>query len=130
MMKIEHIGYMVENPAEVAAWYVKNLGFKIKRKPGGTPDPHFLADSSGQVMIEIYNNPQATVPDYALMDPLVLHLALIVEDDVDSVKQSLLAAGASIASDTMVTPAGDRLAMLRDPWGLAIQLCKRKEPMV
>jgi hypothetical protein len=29
-----------------------------------------------------------------------------------------------------VTPAGDHMAMLRDPWGLALQLCQRAESMV
>jgi len=29
----------------------------------------FLADATGQVMLEIYNNPQAKAPDYASMDP-------------------------------------------------------------
>jgi hypothetical protein len=32
----------------------------------------------------------------------------------------------SDAGGTIVTPLGDRLAMLRDPWGLSIQLCNRK----
>ncbi len=34
---------------------------------------HFLADGSGRVMLEMYNNPAATVPDYNAMHPLVLH---------------------------------------------------------
>ena len=68
-------------------------------------------------MIEIYNNPQATVPDYAAMDPLMLHLALTV-DDVDRTRAKLLEAGATPVGDVMVTADGDRLAMLRDPWGL------------
>ncbi|MEZ4702532.1 MAG: hypothetical protein R2834_19520 [Rhodothermales bacterium] len=38
----------------------------------------------------------------------------------------LIAAPAS----AQTTPAGDALAMLRDPWGMAIQLCSRAEPMV
>ena len=130
-MRIEHIGYMVENPAQVAAWYAKNLGFEIKRKLNNPPtDTHFLADSGGHVMIEIYSNPEAVVPDYASMDPLVLHLAFGVEGDMETVKNSLLEAGASIASDTAITPSGDELTMLRDPWGFAFQLCKRSEPMV
>ena len=34
------------------------------------------------------------------------------------------------AGDISVTPAGDQLAMLRDPWGFAIQLAKRNQPMI
>jgi hypothetical protein len=29
-----------------------------------------------------------------------------------------------------VTPTGDQFAMLRDPWGLALQLARRARPLV
>lgn len=128
-MKIEHIACQVEDPAAAADWYVKNLGFTIKRKHGEPAHAHFLADSTGQVMIEIYNNPAAPVPDYNSMDPLVLHLAF-VSNDVDADRQMLMDAGAKPEGDAERTPGGDRIAMLRDPWGFPIQLCKRAEPMV
>jgi len=128
-MQIEHIGYMVEDPVAVARWYCDHLDFEVKRKIDVSPHAHFVADGSGRVMIEIYNNPQAVVPDYASMDPLVLHLALSV-DDVEATRQRLIKGGASAEGDVAVTNAGDQLAMLRDPWGLAVQLVKRAEPMV
>lgn len=129
-MRIEHVGYMVEDPVAVAAWYVEHLGFEIKREYDNPPtNTHFLADSSGQMMIEIYNNAKAAVPDYASMDPLLLHLGFTLEDETSVAKEHLLAAGASIVQDTMVTSGGDELTMLRDPWGLAIQLCRRRESM-
>jgi glyoxylase I family protein len=82
-------------------------------------------------MIEVYNNPAAPLPDYHGLDPLVLHLAFDVEhEDILAVRDRLLAAGATIARDVVTTPAGDRLVMLRDPWGLAIQLAQRKEAFV
>ena len=128
-MKIEHIGYQVEDPAEVARWYVDHLGFQIKRKMDESPRAHFLADGSGSVMIEIYNNPDAPMPDYASMDPLVLHLALAA-DDVETHRARLLRAGATAVGPAVRTPVGDLVAMLRDPWGFPVQLCKRAEPMV
>jgi catechol 2,3-dioxygenase-like lactoylglutathione lyase family enzyme len=128
-MRIEHVGYMVLDPPRVARWYVEHLGFQVKRKMDESPFGHFLADSGGKVMIEIYNNPKAMVPDYASMDSLVLHLAFSV-DDVEAERKRLLQAGAKVEGQIQTTPAGDQLAMLRDPWGFAIQLCKRAEPMV
>jgi glyoxylase I family protein len=130
-MRIEHIGYMVENPMQVARWYCDNLGFKMTREMHTSPFTHFLTDGSGNVMVEIYNNPSAAVPDYAAMDPLVLHLAFDTGSEaIESARDRLLAAGATIYSNLGVTPAGDQLIMLRDPWGMAVQLAKRKEPMI
>ena len=128
-MKIEHIGYQVSEPVKVAAWYVEHLGFRIMRQMDHSPWAHFLADDSGQVMIEIYSNPNAPMPDYASMDPLVLHLAFVAED-VEGERRRLLGAWATAAGEIEETAAGDRVAMLRDPWGFPIQLCKRGEAMI
>ena len=124
-MQIEHFGYQVAEPVETARWYVEQLGFSIRRQLGPPTHTHFLADSSGQVMIEIYRNSKVSVPDYRAMDPLLLHLAILSEDP-EADRDRLLAAGATIETDLTTTDAGDRLVMLRDPWGLALQLACRK----
>ena len=130
-MKIEHAGIMVEDPRLVAEWYCANLGFRVARGMQASPFTHFLVDASGNAMLEIYNNPAARVPDYAAQDPLVLHLAMDVGDEaIEAARDRLLAAGATLYSDVGVTPAGDQLVMLRDPWGLALQLARRKTAMV
>ena len=81
------------------------------------------------MLIEIYNNPNAQVPDYTSIHPLNFHLAFMV-DEIDPAKESLLAAGAIQALDLIVTGTGDQLLMLRDPWGLPIQLCHREPPLL
>ena len=127
-MNIEHFAYQVEHPAAAADWYIEHLAFSVK-KSADTPVPvRFLADVSGRVMIEIYNNPKVKTPDYASMDPLLLHLAFCC-DQVPENAARLQAAGATLVSGPEEIN-GDELAMLRDPWGLAIQLCNRKQPMV
>jgi len=128
MMQLEHIGYLVNDPVAVARWYCDHLGFRIARQMSHSPWTHFLVDGSGQMMLEIYNNPKAKVPDYASFDPLVLHLAFAVEQ-VESTREHLIAAGAQAEGEITVTAAGDQLAMLRDPWGFAIQLAKRAIPL-
>lgn len=128
-MKIEHFAYQVNEPVAVAQWYCDNVGFTVKRAGDSPVVVRFLADESGDVMIEIYNNPSVTTPDYASMDPLLLHLAFVC-DDVDKTKEQLIAAGATLASGPDHLPSGDILCMLRDPWGLAIQLCHRSNPMI
>ena len=113
----------------MADWYGAQLGFVVKRA-GDAPFPvRFLADSSGQVMLELYNNPKLTTPDYASMDPLLLHVAFVC-DDIGGTCERLVAAGATLVGGPDTAPSGDVLAMFRDPWGFAIQLCQRAEPML
>jgi glyoxylase I family protein len=130
-MKIEHIGTMVQDPIQVAQWYCQNLGFRVARGMQVSPFTTFMVDASGSGMLEIYNNPAAQVPDYASMDPLLFHVAFdIGAETIEAVRDRLLAAGATLYSDLALTPAGDQLVMLRDPWGMAVQLAKRKIPMI
>jgi glyoxylase I family protein len=127
-MRIEHVALQILEPAAAAQWYVRHLGFTVRRAVDGPVVGRFLADASGAVMLEVYYNPKAPVPDYRAMDPLLLHVAFAC-DDVPATVERLLAAGATLVSGPEVS-GGDHLAMLRDPWGLAIQLVKRGQPMI
>ena len=127
-MKIEHAAWTVADPPALAEWYCRNLGMSIVRKVDGPAQTHFLADATGRVLLEVYHNTKVAVPDYRGMHPLILHLAFAVED-VDREQAKLLAAGATADGGVDVTPAGDRMTMLRDPWGFPIQLLKRAQPM-
>jgi glyoxylase I family protein len=128
-VKIEHTAYQVADPVALARWYVAHLGLRIKRAQDTPPFGHFLADDGDAVMLEFYRNETLPVPDYRSMNPLALHLAFLA-DDVPAVRTRLLAAGATAEGDVVRNPAGDEVAMLRDPWGLAVQLIRRADPMI
>jgi catechol 2,3-dioxygenase-like lactoylglutathione lyase family enzyme len=127
-MRIEHIAYMAEDPVEAAAWYCRHLGFTVKRSMADSPWTHFLADSAGATVLEIYNNAKCTVPPYRDWDPLLFHIAFTCPD-LEAAMERLVAAGARHVSGPELLPSGDRLAMLRDPWGLALQLVSRSKPL-
>jgi len=124
-MRVEHIALQVKDPAAVADWYGKHLGFRVVRHAGGPGNTHFLADAAGHVVLELYNHAAAPQPDYTAMHPLMLHIAFAVGDVKDS-HDRLVAAGARSCSAPETTAAGDQLAMLRDPFGLPIQLVHRQ----
>jgi glyoxylase I family protein len=128
-MRIEHIAINVDDPVAMAKWYCENLGMKIVRRGPAPVNAHFICDSQENVMLEIYLNPPDLVPDYASMNPLVFHIAFMV-DDVAGFCRNLVAAGAEIVEDVTTTPQGDEFAILRDPWGVPIQFVKRAEPML
>lgn len=128
-MNLEHIGLNVPNPVAVANWYTMHLGMKVMRKGGAPNYAHFLADARGKMMIEVYNNAQAPMPDYRAMHSLVFHIAFFV-NDLRTTRELLLGHGASTEGQISTNDQGDELAMLRDPWGMPIQLVKRGTPMI
>ncbi len=128
-MKIEHFAINVADPVAMASWYGEHFGLTLVRKQEGGANTHFLADDSGDVMLEIYNNPPDQVPDYASMNPLLLHLAFVCENPPQK-RAELELVGAIFAEEVHIKYDGSHLVMMRDPWGLAIQLCKRGNTML
>ncbi|HVG15772.1 MAG TPA: VOC family protein [Chitinophagaceae bacterium] len=127
-MKLEHIALNVKDPIAVAHWYTEHLGLAVVQQKMEAPYTTFMADDSGQMLIEIYNNPPDGVPDYNAMDPLLLHIAFVSESPHTD-KARLITAGATLENELHLQD-GTHLVMLRDPWGLAIQLCKRAIPLI
>lgn len=127
-MKLEHVALQVADPVAVAEWYEAHVGMRVVRKGDPPGSARFLADEAGASVLEIYAG-TLPVPDYAAMDPGLLHVAFAAPD-VAATRERLIAAGATPVGEVTVTPAGDRFAMLRDPWGLALQLAGRVLPLV
>ncbi|MCB1131128.1 MAG: VOC family protein [Verrucomicrobiae bacterium] len=125
-MRIEHVAFNVADPVAMADWYVRHFGLRIVRHIAEPNQTHFLADDDSAIL-EIYHNPPDQVPDYASMDPLLFHLAFASADpEADATR--LVEAGATFVSE--VRPAdGSILLMLRDPWGVAFQLCRKAKPL-
>ncbi|CAI3793622.1 VOC family protein [Rheinheimera sp. MM224] len=122
-MRFEHLALNVAEPKAMAAWYCQHLGLRVRRALPDQAQTHFLVDDSDQMMLEIYCNPADQVPDYPNMHPLLLHLALVSVDPYADSKR-LQQAGAQQVDEVNLAD-GSLLVMLRDPWGLALQLCRR-----
>ena len=122
-MRLEHVAINVEDAAAMAEWYVAHCKMKIVLKVDGPPYTRFLKDAEGNTAIEIYSNPAAATPDYARQHPLIYHHAFAV-DDLEGVKDKLMKAGATFVEEVNLDN-GTRLIMLRDPWGIALQLVHR-----
>jgi glyoxylase I family protein len=127
-MKFEHFALNVEEPLAMTKWYCEHLGLRVETQMEDSPYTTFLSDDSRTILIEIYKNPAADVPLYREMNPLLVHLAFVSEDP-SAEKNRLLQAGAALVSDHQLND-GTHLVMMRDPWGLAIQFCKRGIKMI
>ncbi len=119
-MKLEHVAIDVPDAEATIAWWCENLGFRRS-----APKSAFIIDDSGEMGLEVYRTGETpAAPEYTAMNSMTLHVAFVSEDiqaDVDR----LVAAGAKLETITLENPAF-QMAILRDPWGVAIQLCKRE----
>ena len=127
-MKFEHIAINVPEPRAMTNWYTNHIGLQIIRQEKEPPYTTFLADDSGNMMLEIYKNPPDDIPDYWQMDPLLLHLAFVSTQPGQDMNR-LMEAGAKLIVDERLD-ANSRVIMMRDPWGVPIQLCKRGSSML
>jgi catechol 2,3-dioxygenase-like lactoylglutathione lyase family enzyme len=126
--RLEHVAINVPDPKAAVEWYCMNLDMKVIRKGPPPINMHFISDAECNMMLEIYHNEKAPVPDYFAMEPLTMHIAFMVED-VEATRKTLIDAGATPAGGIEVTDKGDTIAMLRDPWGVPIQFVKRAQTM-
>lgn len=125
---LEHPAIDVADPVATAAWWCENLGFTITRQKDDETHTTFLVDASGRVAIEMYRaKTQPQAPDYASMDPLTLHFGFISKD-VDADIERLVKAGATLVVHEKA-PGFDG-AMMRDPFGIAIQFVKRENSVL
>ena len=125
-MRFEHVAINVPDSKAMADWYVEHCGLQVVIEVEGPPHTRFLADQQGNTCIEIYQNTDAPIPDYHQQHHLVYHHAFAVED-LNATKNALIEAGASFVEDIEL-PNGTRLLMLKDPWGIPLQLVNRVNP--
>ena len=126
-MKFEHYAINVKDSVAVADWYIENCGLTARVAMTDPPFTRFLADDTGRVFIEIYSNPVAPMPDYSTISHLLYHLAFAVSD-AGAEQARLMAVGCTFVEELNPQP-NSRLIMLRDPFGIPLQLCQRANPM-
>ena len=128
-MKLEHVALLVADPPAMARWYEEHLGMKVVKKSDEAPGfARFLADAARESILETYASDVHPVPGYGAMDPALLHVAFATTE-IAATRDRLIAAGATPVGEITENAAGDRFAMLRDPWGLALQLAQRVRPL-
>ena len=125
-MKFEHFALNVRDPVAHARWYADHLGFRVARQRTDPPFTHFLADETGRTVFEVYSNPKAAIPDYGTMAPLSFHIAVVARDAAVERRRLELAGARLFAEEPQ--PDGSLLIMMRDPWGVPLQLCQRTQP--
>ena len=125
-MIFEHFALNVSEPLEMADWFVEHCQSKIVSRMEEPPHMTFLADKSGRVFLELYKSTRDPVPDYTQQHPIRTHLAFEVGDPLAE-RARLEQAGCTFFEEVRKDD-GSLLIMMRNPWGVPIQLCKRGTP--
>ncbi len=101
-LRFEHLAVNVPDPQSMTNWYFENLGMKVIRK--GTPPTYtnFFADAGSNMMFEVFNNTNYPLLDPSKLNILSVHFAFVV-DDVRSIRDALIAAGATLADELRET---------------------------
>ncbi len=122
-MVFEHFAINVKNIDEVIQWYVMNLGLKVASKQKEPPFMTFLADCTSRVFIELYHRPDEMISEFSKQHPLTFHVAFVSENAEED-RLRLEKEGAVFVEEVRKED-GSHLIMLRDPWGMPLQLCQR-----
>lgn len=128
-MIFEHIAINIPEPVKAVRWYCDHLDMRIVLASDKSPWRHFITDSTGTGLIEFYHHSTVPTADHEAMPPRMLHLGFTAQD-LEADRARLITAGAVPIGEIAVSPSGDRKAFLRDPWGVALQLVERSNPLV
>ena len=121
-VRFEHLAINVENPREVADWYVKYVGLEIL---SASKKMIFVRDPGNHFMLELYHKPDAK-GSFSSLNNSAGHVAFGV-DDADTLSKAMVGGGAKILG-TKTNPAGDTVINMTDPWGNNLQVIHRVKP--
>jgi glyoxylase I family protein len=125
-MVFEHFAVNVADVKKVVQWYTANLGLTIASEQKDPPFMNFLADRSGRVIIEFYHRPDAAITDFTQQHSLTFHVAFVSERAQND-RERLEKQGAVFVEEVKKED-GTHIIMLRDPFGMPLQLCQRAVP--
>jgi hypothetical protein len=125
-MIFEHFAVNVADATSVVEWYTLNMGLKARVADKKPPFVSFLEDSTGRVVIEFYQRTDAPVTDFSNENSLSFHVAF-VSQNAEQDKKRLVENGATFELEVNLED-GSHIVMLRDPWGMPLQLCQRANP--
>ncbi|WP_435135863.1 VOC family protein [Formosa sp. A9] len=128
MLAFEHFALNVTDPKAISDWYCTHLKMKKVLENDTPPFMTFLADSTNRVVVELYYQPSKPITDFSKEHQLTFHFAFETPN-AQADKARLLEAGATFIEQQQ-PGEGTHLVMLRDPWGLPLQLCQRAKKLV
>lgn len=129
LLGVNHVGIVVRDLRESAAWYKRHLGLEPIYEYG-FPGVKALFIGRGDIRLELFQtegaNPMAaerSEPPTNLKIGGINHVALTV-DDLDALIEELRTGGVEVVSEPREVPDGhgDRFAFIHDNEGMLVEL--------
>jgi glyoxylase I family protein len=124
--RIDHIEIVSTNPEKTLNFYTEILGFKIqwRFKPEGASQAEIVFLELGGTLIEMFLGRNASPASTEQRQAGYRRIGLEVED-MDKTIEYLKAKGVEISSGPRATRENLKLAEIKDPDGLPIELIQR-----
>ena len=119
---LEHTAIASPNPAQLAAWYVEKLDFRINH----TYDGNYFVRAADGSMLEIIPSEGERAPQ-KMKDPGIRHLAIDV-DDFDAAHAELRNRRVEFLGEAFNNQS-NRLVFFSDGDGNILHLIKRQKPL-
>lgn len=124
-MRIEHIGFLVSEPISIGNWYKEYLNLKIIKSFGNNEEGAvFLKDAKTGTILEFGKFKETLNFNYNELKPLQIHIAIECQDPLELAKK-LESAGAMIIGESPKAEVKNERILVKDPWGITIQLINR-----
>jgi len=121
-VRFEHVAIDVENPKEVADWYVKYVGLTVISE---SKKMIFVGDTDHHCMFELYKKP-GVKGRFSGLSHDAGHVAFAT-DDAAALSKKMVEGGAKILKQ-FTNPVGDTVINMKDPWGNNLQVIHRVKP--
>lgn len=124
-MIFEHFALNVADIQGVVTWYVEHVGLRVRSAQPEAPFMTFLEDGGQRVVLELYHRPDVAITDFSKEHHITFHVAFVSENAAAD-RSRLEAVGARFLEEVKKAD-GSHLIMMRDPWGMPLQLCQRAQ---
>lgn len=126
-LSFDHVHLVAKDPKATAQWYVDKLGGQIWKSVEVRGAPQVYVSIAGALVIVRGQRPQESVGDKPGLEWGVDHFGLRVQGDFDAFCSGLKGKGVGFNLEPTDFNPTTRIAFIKAPDGVSIELLNRKE---
>ncbi len=128
-LSFDHVHLVAKDPHSTAAWYVEKLGGEVVRSADVKGAPQVYVSLGGFIVIVRGQRPSESAQDKPGLEWGVDHFGLRVQGDFDGYCGDLRGKGVAFSLEPVDFNPTTRIAFIKAPDGVSIELLNRKEQL-